>query len=739
MKPLHLVNYLKTLSWRKYRPEIKRYLILLLIPVFLMVLLYINVNQVVTHQAEDYAQLIVDHFRVQSTSMLHEMHLVSNAILRDSNVSHLLESDGSNSFDYLHICDILKDSLQESSYVQHAYLICEKSGDIFSDTGLFGSNSLQNILQKIGTDYSELLNISEEADFHVLNENRLAPYCIVPIRDASGNPLGTLIVTLRMTEFLRIFHSLDAELCTIFNEDVYISSYIRNIGPDNFDWRSQLEISKLLGKPVTCVYAEQGDYTYLVAVSKENYARPLHVIIQWFFIYALAVLVLGYLYLYQISKRRWQHITNMIEALPLSYTGDHSYEHIYENIRKSLEEYRTKQEDLRVEDTEHTLHMLLRSEKDQKITAEQFQNVGIDPNSKVYYVCSYFITEAFDHASKEEKAHTESFIHVLFRSTIKELSEQFRISCAVCSTRKTGIAVLFGNDAAALKEAVPVFSKNVVEILTGSFNTSMQATISSPVTSVLMLPDAFQETTRIRSFAKSINSNAVIISQEDMQHSGSALLSGDFIRQEQILINTILVRKYDVVPSMVESILSTHVTPLRKDYALGQSRLMSISNVLAEGVRIASIPGLSEAENARAIRQADSVRQLVSVTERIYGQMAAQSQSASSETDAVSLAIDYIRQNLSDQNLNVTAICEAAGVSVQRLTRMFQAQFNMAIAEYMNTCRIKQAKELLPNKQLTVSQIAQLVGYSNADTFTRNFKKVEGVTASEYRKTLSEE
>lgn len=88
--------------------------------------------------------------------------------------------------------------------------------------------------------------------------------------------------------------------------------------------------------------------------------------------------------------------------------------------------------------------------------------------------------------------------------------------------------------------------------------------------------------------------------------------------------------------------------------------------------------------------------------------------------------------------LKALYICEAAGVSVQRLTRMFQSQFNMAVAEYMNACRIKLAKELLPDRQLTVAQIAQQVGYSNADTFTRNFRKVEGITASEYRKMLPE-
>lgn len=737
MKGFQLINYIKTWNWRKYRSEIRRYLLLLLIPIILMLFLYVNVNQVVTHQAEEYAQLVVNHFHVQSASMLHEMQLVGNAILRNSDIDWVLKTKNANALDSLHICEILKDSLKESPYVQHVYLLCNNTGNIYSEQGLFTNESLSVILNNIGVEESDLEPISSEADFHMLNKSGLAPYCIFPIRDSGGNSIGTLIVTLRMTEFLRIFHSLEAELCAVFNKEVYISSYITNINVDHFDWNDEASISELVGEAVTCKYIEGEDYTYMVAVSRENYNRPLHVIVKWFFIYAVAALVLSYLYLYHVSKKRYQRISAMIEALPTSYTGDQSYEHVYENIRKSLEDYRTQWEYLQLENSEHTLHILLASSKDHKLSAEQFQNTGINPNSKFYYVATFFTSEVFDPAYEKDYAHgSGSFLRMLLRSTIKELAEQYGILYAFCGTHKIGIAVLYSDNAAELKDNVLELSRNVIEILTSSYTMNIQATISNPVTSVLNLPDAYQETQRLHSFAKSINSNATVISQEDLQHRSAVLVNGDFIRQEQILINTILARKYDVVPSMVESILTTHVSPLRKNYTLVQSRLQAISNVLVEGVRMASIPGISAVQEAKAIGQADSIQQLVSVTNRVYNQMAEQCRETTSDTDIITVACNYIEQNLSDQNLNVTVICEAAGVSVQRLTRMFQAQFNMAIAEYMNSCRIKLAKELLPNKQLTVSQIAQQVGYSNADTFTRNFRKVEGITASEYRKML---
>lgn len=737
MKPLRWADHIKALPHGKYSAEIKRYLLLLLIPVLLLAVLYINVNQVVTQQAEDYAELMVNHFYVQASSMLHEMQLVSNAILRNSDVTRILEVESADALDSLDICDIIRAGLKESPYVEHTYLICEKSGNIYSDQGLFSSSSLPVLLDKIGSSEAELY-ASDAEDYHMLNENGLAPYCIHPIHDAEGDFIGALVVTLRMSEFLRIFYDIDAELCAIYNQDVFIASHITNINVDNFDWHDAACISAIVGKTVTCKYIEGDDYTFMVAVSRESYNRPLHIIIKWFFIYAVAILLLGYFYLYLVSRKRYQRISAMINALPVSYTGDQSFEHIYDNIRKSLEDYRTQREHLQAESKEQTLHMLLTGGREQEVSAEQFQSAGIDPNNKIYYVVTFFASEISEANRKPDGHSNARFLHMLLRSTVSELAAQYQISYGFCGIPEVGTAILYGNDAAALRETVLELCRNVIEILTNTYTMHIQATVSNPVSSVLSLPDAFQETHQLRSFAQSINSSVPLIFHEDLQRSGGILLNGDFIRQEQILINTILARKYDVVPSMVESILSTHVLVLRKNYTLAQSRLQSISNILLEGIRIASIPGISTEENIKAISNASSIRQLVTATESAYGLMADHSRDTTSETDIVALACNYIEQNLSDQNLNVNVICEAAGVSNQRLTRMFQSQFHMAIAEYVNACRIKLAKELLADKQLTVIQIAQQVGYTNTETFTRNFKKIEGVTASEYRKTLSD-
>lgn len=732
----HWINHVKTTSWGRYRTEIRRYLLLLLLPVLVLALLYINANQVVTQQAEEYAELTVDHFHVQTSSMLHEMQLVSSAILRESDVSRILETDYADATDSLYICDIIRAGLRESPYVEHAYLICEKSGNIYSDQGLFGSSSLHVLLKRIGIDESELYAEGTETDFHMLNENGLAPYCIFQIKATDGTFQGALVVTLRMSEFLRIFYSLDAELCTVFGQGVYISSYISPINVASFDWRDEADVSTLVGKPVVCKYIEgEDDYTYMVAVSRESYNRPLNVIVKWAIVYAAAALGLGYFYLYQISKRRYQRISTMVSMMPDSYEGDKSLEHIYENIRKSLEDYHIQREHLRMSGREHILHALLAMGGKQPATAEQFRNVGVEPEQGPYYVATFFSAQG--PTLEEGRIPEGGFMPMLFHSTIHELAEAVHISFATCGIPRINVAILYGGDPASLAGTVAALCENAVKVLTNSCLMDIQAAVSNPADSILELPAAYQETQRLHSFAKSIDSSAAVISQEELQRSSGVLLNGDFIRQQQILINTILVGKYDAVPSMVESILADHVSPLRKNYVLAQGRLLSVTNALVEGVRLCTLPDFPNEECANALGQADSVHLLLLLTKQVYGRMEQLSQAVGKEQDPAARACEYISQNLSDQNLNVTAVCETVGIRVQRLTQMFQIQFGMAIAEYINDRRIKLAKELLPDRELTIAQIAQRVGYYNADTFTRNFRKVEGVTPTEYRKMLA--
>lgn len=71
------------------------------------------------------------------------------------------------------------------------------------------------------------------------------------------------------------------------------------------------------------------------------------------------------------------------------------------------------------------------------------------------------------------------------------------------------------------------------------------------------------------------------------------------------------------------------------------------------------------------------------------------------------------------------------------LSPIFSEQFEMSFTEFLNSYRIKMAKQLLEDKpNITVSAIAYDCGFNTLSSFNQSFKKVTGMTPSVYRKSM---
>lgn len=733
MKKNNYRNYIHYIPWRRYRSEIRHYLLLLLLPLVLLVALYAGVYKIISDQMTAYSELTLDRFYSQSTSMLRGMELMAESIQSNPVILGVFDETASDEIKPMVICEQISAHLASDPYVSHAYLIVDSSGYIYSDQGYFNANSLDSILYEYGISKETVKHQDASGSSHILNANNAPPFYVCQVKDSAGNQIGSLLIALRPNEFLKVFTNMDTELCAIFNDSVYLSSYLFNINIDGFDWRSEADVAALAGTDVTCVYLDDENYTYMVAISKDSFYQPLYIIIWAFVLYSLAVLIIGYAYLYHISKKRYENMVLLAGTLPETYQGDESYQDIYDRIKESLSSIQTQSENHQKWKREKALkdilihHMAATSQS-------QYKDAGL-PVGEGYTFCvvSYFARIADPALKIENMSDVRGYVVSLFRTTIAKLSEDKNISFSYTEEHSTYCAVFFSKDADDLIASVKKLSGELCELLTVSYELSLRAIISSSFTELSSLSEHYEETLNLNRFVTSINSTAMVIVSEEMATNSGTLLSGDFIRQQQILINTILSKKYESVPSMTETILSTHVAPIKKNYELAQNRIASVANVLIEGIRMSSKADSME-DYLKRIGTADSIQALISVTTEAYELLAQIDQSQEQSSEIMNLANNYITQNLFDPNLNVGAICDAVQVSPQRLTRMFHSHFHMAIAEYVNALRIDEVKRLLKETDMTVLQIALQVGYTNTDTLTRNFKKIEGITPSEYRK-----
>ncbi len=96
-------------------------------------------------------------------------------------------------------------------------------------------------------------------------------------------------------------------------------------------------------------------------------------------------------------------------------------------------------------------------------------------------------------------------------------------------------------------------------------------------------------------------------------------------------------------------------------------------------------------------------------------------------------AMSYITENYADNSLSVSAIAQSIGVSEGHLSHVFKKETDYTMLEYISQYRIHMAMKLLKDCRAKVYEIANRVGYKDITYFSSTFKKMVGVTPSEYQ------
>jgi len=82
-------------------------------------------------------------------------------------------------------------------------------------------------------------------------------------------------------------------------------------------------------------------------------------------------------------------------------------------------------------------------------------------------------------------------------------------------------------------------------------------------------------------------------------------------------------------------------------------------------------------------------------------------------------------------------ICRMLGISENYLSRLFRQELGLTLAEYVNRYRVRVARHLLRETDLSVTEIAHQVGFDDPAYFSRVFARHAGVSPRTCRQTKS--
>ena len=101
--------------------------------------------------------------------------------------------------------------------------------------------------------------------------------------------------------------------------------------------------------------------------------------------------------------------------------------------------------------------------------------------------------------------------------------------------------------------------------------------------------------------------------------------------------------------------------------------------------------------------------------------------------------MEYARRYFNEhynEPINIEEYAQSRGMSVSWFLRNFKQVTMKSPMQYILAIRINNAVSLLETTDYNVTEIATVIGYDNPLYFSRIFKKLRGMSPSDYRKSL---
>lgn len=93
----------------------------------------------------------------------------------------------------------------------------------------------------------------------------------------------------------------------------------------------------------------------------------------------------------------------------------------------------------------------------------------------------------------------------------------------------------------------------------------------------------------------------------------------------------------------------------------------------------------------------------------------------------------YIEQHYKEA-VTLDMLAEKVSINKFSIAHAFKREYGVSPIHYLSVCRIREGKRLLAETDLSLSQIATVLGFSSPSYFSQRFRSAEGISPTEYRK-----
>lgn len=104
-------------------------------------------------------------------------------------------------------------------------------------------------------------------------------------------------------------------------------------------------------------------------------------------------------------------------------------------------------------------------------------------------------------------------------------------------------------------------------------------------------------------------------------------------------------------------------------------------------------------------------------------------------SDVCRKIIFYLQEHVREY-VSVESICHDNLIGRSQLQKLFRERYGCGVIEFFSRMKIDLAKKLIQKNEMNFTQISEFLGYSSIHYFSRQFKKLAGMTPTEYATSI---
>jgi two-component system, response regulator YesN len=282
------------------------------------------------------------------------------------------------------------------------------------------------------------------------------------------------------------------------------------------------------------------------------------------------------------------------------------------------------------------------------------------------------------------------------------------------------------------------------------FQMDLTVAISGAHPSLSGIAEAYQEALDAMEYKMVLGKQEIIMYGDIRREPGSPPENGYSysLQAEQQLIHTIKLGQAAQAAALMKETLDRNLQRPHVSVTLARCLIFDLAGTMVKAIHeIGDKDGGMPADNPdwmEKLMACDTVsemrRELLALLEQVCLYAAAKKEAHQSRErqemlrELVDRVSAHIRSSYADPNLNVNAIGESFGLKGSYLSKLFKEQTGEGLLDFIHSVRIGAAKAILTGEQdAAVADIPCRVGYLDAASFIRVFKKYEGITPGKYR------